>query len=104
MAGYACLAGWFISSQLLPSCALADPHSRHRGPWRTSAPLGSALRTNGDNSDGVCSYRFLDRPNFGKSLDRVLVVPANGSLPCGGRLRGNVIRAPLETGGIVGEC
>ena len=41
--------------------------------------------------------------NFGKPLDCVLVVPADGGFPCGRRLRGDVVRAVVETGGVVGQ-
>src|SRR6185436_13743022 len=43
-----------------------------------------------------------DRSNFGEPLDRVLVVPADGGFPSGRRLRGDVVRAVVETGGVVG--
>jgi hypothetical protein len=48
------------------------------------------------------SLRCSDRSNFGEPLDCVLVVPADGGFPCGRRLRGNVVRAVVETGGVVG--
>jgi hypothetical protein len=44
-----------------------------------------------------------DRSNFGKPLDCVLVVPADGGFPRGRRLRGDVMRAVVETGGVVGQ-
>jgi len=47
--------------------------------------------------------RCSDRSNFGKPLDCVLVVPADGGFPCGRRLRGDVMRAAVETGGVVGQ-
>jgi len=47
--------------------------------------------------------RCSDRSNFGKTLDCVLVVPADGGFPCGRRLRGDVMRAAVETGGVVGQ-
>jgi hypothetical protein len=47
--------------------------------------------------------RCSDRSNFGKPLDCALVVPADGGFPCGRRLRGDVMRAALETGGVVGQ-
>src|ERR1700742_778406 len=49
------------------------------------------------------SGRCSDRSNFGKSLDRVRVVPADGGFPCGRRLRRNVMRVAVETGGVVGQ-
>jgi len=45
--------------------------------------------------------RCSDRSNFGEPLDCVLVVPADGGFPCGRRLRGDVARAVVETGGVV---
>ena len=44
-----------------------------------------------------------DRSNFGKPLDGVLVVPADGGFPGGRRLRGDVMRAADKTGGVVGQ-
>ena len=43
-----------------------------------------------------------DRSNLGEPRDCVLVVPADGGLPCGRRLRGDVVRVVVETGGVVG--
>src|SRR5215470_8684519 len=45
--------------------------------------------------------RCSDGSNFRKPLDCVLVVPADGSFPCGRRLRGDVVRDVVETGGVV---
>src|SRR5690349_17048410 len=50
-----------------------------------------------------CSNAFSDRSNFGEPLDCVLVVPADGGFPCGRRLRGDVVRAVVEAGGVVGQ-
>ena len=47
--------------------------------------------------------RCSDRSNFGKPLDCVLVVPADGGFPCRPRLRRDVMRAVVETGGVVGQ-
>ena len=44
-----------------------------------------------------------NRSNFSKPLDCVLVVPADGGFPCGRRLRGDVVRAVVETRGVVGQ-
>src|SRR5262249_21751676 len=44
-----------------------------------------------------------DRANFGKPRDGVFVVPADGGFPGGRRLRGDVVCAVGETGGIVGQ-
>lgn len=44
-----------------------------------------------------------DHSNVGEPLDCVLVVPADGGFPCGRRLRSDVVRLVVETGGIVGQ-
>lgn len=44
-----------------------------------------------------------DRSNFGKPLDRVFVPPADGGFPGGRGLRGDVMRAVVETGGVAGQ-
>lgn len=43
----------------------------------------------------------LDCSYFGEPLDRVLVVPADSGFPCGRRLRGDVVSALVEPGGVV---
>ena len=47
--------------------------------------------------------RCSDHSNFGKPLNCVFVIPADGGFPCGRRLRGDVVRAALETSGVVGQ-
>src|SRR5262249_15026874 len=47
--------------------------------------------------------RCSDRSHFGEPLDCIRVVPADGGFPCGRRLRGDVVRAVVETGGVVGQ-
>jgi hypothetical protein len=42
-----------------------------------------------------------DRSNFFESLERVLIAPADGGFPGGRRLRGDVVRVRVESGGIV---
>src|SRR5262249_57163401 len=39
----------------------------------------------------------------GEALDGVVVAAADGGFPCGRRLRGDVVRAVVETGGVVGQ-
>ena len=71
----------------VPRVAKGSHRGRHYG------------KTCGLSIHGGCS----DRSNFGEPLDRVLVVPADGGFPCGRRLRGDVVRAVVETGGVVGQ-
>ena len=47
--------------------------------------------------------RCSDRSNLGKPIDCVLVFPADGGFPRGRRLRGDVMRAVVETGSVVGQ-
>ena len=44
-----------------------------------------------------------ERANFGKPLDGVFVVPADGGFPCCRCLRGDVIGDAFQTGCIVGQ-
>jgi hypothetical protein len=48
--------------------------------------------------------RCSNRSNFGKPLDCVRVVPADGGFPRGRSLRGDVIRALVETGSVMGSA
>src|SRR5262245_17656872 len=48
-------------------------------------------------------WRGSDGSTFGKPLDCVLVVPADGGFPRGRRWRGDVMRVLVETGGVVGQ-
>ena len=52
-------------------------------------------------SGAVC--RCSDRSNFGEPLDCVLVVPTDGGFPCGRSLRGDVVHAVVQSGGVVGQ-
>ena len=45
--------------------------------------------------------RGSDRSNLGKPLPCVRVVPTDGGFPGGRRLRGDVVGAVVETGGVV---
>lgn len=47
--------------------------------------------------------RCSDRSNFGKSLDRERVIPADGGFPRGRRLRRDIMRAAVEIGGVMGQ-
>jgi hypothetical protein len=53
----------------------------------------------------TCCRCCSDRSNFGESLDCELVgpagAPADGGFPCGVRLRGNLVRVVVQTGGVV---
>ena len=56
--------------------------------------------------DAVSRFRWRcsDGSNFGELFHCVLVIPADGGFPCSRRLRGEVVRAVVETGGIVGAA
>ena len=75
---------------------------------RAAVVGGPALAvTHNTRNDWRCGLsircRCSDRSNLGKSLDRVLVVPAAGGFPCGPRLRGDVVRLVVETASVVGH-
>ena len=55
-----------------------------------------------DATTADVSNTFWDRSDFGEPLDSVLVVPADGGFPRGRRLRGDVVRAVVEAGGVAG--
>ncbi len=67
--------------------------------------LASALygpkRTPTNRQSQRSSSRSSDHSNLGKPLDRERVVPADGGFPCGRCLRGDVMRAAVETVGVV---
>ncbi len=42
-----------------------------------------------------------DRSYLGEPPDCILIVPAHGGFPCGRRLRSDVVRVVVETGGVV---
>jgi hypothetical protein len=72
---------------------------------RCARPLSRVVESGAEDPGIRCGLsircRRSDRPNFGEPPDRVLVVPADGGFPCGRRLRGDVVRAVVEAGGVV---
>ena len=55
--------------------------------------------------DAVCRFAAAAQTarTWASRLTACVVVPADGGLPCGGRLRGDVVRVAVETGGVVGQ-